>query len=152
MPAVVVSPFIAPGTVFRSTTEQPFDHTSIIRTLRKRFGIAQSLTARDAAAPDLESVLNLPTPSNGGPQSVQGRAAPPQDDDEALEHARLAPLNDFQKAMHDAAGYLAPLIHGVTPENHIAALAQGYQPAPSDPSNAIDALQGIRNLVGKLLG
>ena len=39
----------------------PFDHTSIIATLRARFGIG-ALGKRDAAAPDVGSVLTLQTP------------------------------------------------------------------------------------------
>jgi len=35
----------------------PFDHTTIIATVRKRFGISGALTARDAQAPDLDSDL-----------------------------------------------------------------------------------------------
>ncbi|AWF80548.1 phosphoesterase [Microbulbifer sp. A4B17] len=71
VPTVLVSPLIEAGTVFRvsepdqglngntpSTT--PFDHTSILATLEKRFGLS-SLTARDAAAPDIGSVLTRTT-------------------------------------------------------------------------------------------
>jgi hypothetical protein len=35
--------------------------------VRKRFSLGESLTARDAKAPDLDSVLTLPGPTNNGP-------------------------------------------------------------------------------------
>jgi phospholipase C len=41
-----------------TSTRPPFDHTSIIATLRARFGIG-ALGKRDAAAPDLGSILTL---------------------------------------------------------------------------------------------
>jgi len=151
VPTVVVSPYVAPGTVFRSPLDQPYDHTAIIKTLCRRFGVAAALTARDAGAPDLGGVLTLDAPSNDGPASLAAAPSPPQDDDEALEQARLAPLNDFQSALHDAANLLAPLLHGVTAADHADNLAKGYAPAPIVADNAIDALQSIGNIVGKLL-
>jgi phospholipase C len=40
VPAVIVSPYIKPRTVLRAAAGgYPFDHTSIIATLRKRFSI-----------------------------------------------------------------------------------------------------------------
>ena len=51
VPAVLVSPLIEAGTVFRvpaGTT--PIDHTSILKTVQKRWSLP-ALTARDAAAP-----------------------------------------------------------------------------------------------------
>jgi phospholipase C len=62
VPAVLISPLIEAGTVFRvpaGTT--PIDHTSILKTVQQRWGLP-SLTARDAAAPGLGGVLNLTTP------------------------------------------------------------------------------------------
>ena len=67
VPAVLVSPLIAPGTVFRvpdGTT--PIDHTSILKTVEKRWGLP-ALTARDAAAPDLGDALTLDTPRSDDP-------------------------------------------------------------------------------------
>jgi phospholipase C len=59
VPAVLVSPLIAPGTVFRvPANTMPLDHTSILKTIEKRWGLP-ALTARDAAAADLGDVLTL---------------------------------------------------------------------------------------------
>jgi phospholipase C len=57
VPAVLVSPLIEPGTVFRVPDgTSPIDHTSILKTIERRWGLSP-LTARDAAAPDLGAVL-----------------------------------------------------------------------------------------------
>jgi hypothetical protein len=70
----------------------------------------------------------------------------------ALEQARLAPLNNVQHAIHAASANLAPRIHGVSVGDHIASLLGGnYQPTTQEPSNSIDALQDIRNVLSKLL-
>jgi phospholipase C len=58
VPAVLVSPLIAPGTVFRPAGTVPLDHTSILKTVETRWSLPP-LTARDAAAPDLGDVLTL---------------------------------------------------------------------------------------------
>jgi phospholipase C len=58
VPAVLVSPLIAAGTVFRPTGPVPLDHTSILKTVETRWQLP-ALTARDAAAPDLGDVLTL---------------------------------------------------------------------------------------------
>ena len=62
VPAVLVSPLIAAGTVFRAPAgSTPIDHTSILRTVQERWSLP-ALTARDAAAPSLGGVLTLATP------------------------------------------------------------------------------------------
>jgi phospholipase C len=59
VPAVLVSPWIAAGTVYRVPTKSaPFDHTSILATVEKRFGL-KPLTKRDEAAPHIGGVLTL---------------------------------------------------------------------------------------------
>ena len=54
VPAVLVSPRIAAGTVFHPTC--PVDHTSVIRTICARWNL-KALTPRDAFACDLAAVL-----------------------------------------------------------------------------------------------
>jgi phospholipase C len=67
VPAVIVSPLIHEGTIMRAPADgPPFDHTSIIATLRARFGIA-ALGNRDAVAPSVGSVLALATPRTDDP-------------------------------------------------------------------------------------
>ena len=61
VPTVLISPLIAPGTVYRASGSTPFDHTSILATVEQRWNL-QPLTARDAAAPTFGGVLTLSTP------------------------------------------------------------------------------------------
>jgi phospholipase C len=62
VPAVLVSPLIAPGTVYRVPAGgTPLDHTSILRTVEQRWNLP-TLTARDAAAPAFGDVLTLTAP------------------------------------------------------------------------------------------
>ncbi len=74
VPAVLVSPRIAPGTVFRPATGV-VDHTSVLKTLQERFGLAP-LTARDRAAASLGDVLTLTTPSGAGDDPLKGVTPP----------------------------------------------------------------------------
>lgn len=65
VPAVLVSPWIAAGTVFRSDRTVPYDHTSILATLREWLSISESAmlpSLRIAAAPTLEQLLTLSRP------------------------------------------------------------------------------------------
>ena len=96
VPAVVVSPYIAPGTVFRSTNATPYDHTSILATLRDWLDIAPAdmlASQRVAAAPTLAPLLTLDTPRADSPAI----AAPPASGFIATNLAR--PLNDLQKSL-----------------------------------------------------
>jgi phospholipase C len=62
VPAVLVSPLIAPGSVYRAPGGgTPLDHTSVLKTVQEGWGLP-SLTARDAAAPSLADVLTLAEP------------------------------------------------------------------------------------------
>jgi phospholipase C len=66
VPTVLVSPLIAPGSVFRAGGATPLDHTSVLKTVELRWGLS-ALTARDAAAPDFGGVLTLATPRMDDP-------------------------------------------------------------------------------------
>ena len=67
VPTIIVSPLIAPDTIFRVPVgTMPFDHTSILKTVEKRWGL-NPLTARDAAAPDVGDVLTLDTARTDDP-------------------------------------------------------------------------------------
>jgi phospholipase C len=75
--------------------QAPYDHTSIIATLRPMLG--GPLTRRDAAAPTLENVLTLTTPDNKGPARLRANAYAPTPTLAAEAHTR--PLNDNQRAL-----------------------------------------------------
>ena len=83
----------------------PYDHTSIAATLRKRFpAMGPPLSAREAAAPELDAVLTLSAPDNLGPPSVQ--ALPYAVSPTELARMQLAPLNSMQKALVHLAANL----------------------------------------------
>ena len=67
VPTVLISPYIEAGTIARPTGYTPFDHTSVIATVQKCFGLDGHLTARDAAAPELSCVLTRTTPRQDAP-------------------------------------------------------------------------------------
>lgn len=96
VPAVVVSPYIAPGTI----SSQIYDHTSLIATAMKLFAPGQwpsdALGARAQAACDLISLLDL----NMAPRmEVPNFAAPAQPGvlAQLQAHAVPAQLSDLQK-------------------------------------------------------
>jgi phospholipase C len=72
VPALLVSPRIATGTVFRAK-RGTIDHTSVLKTIELRWNI-DPLTARDKAAPDLGDVLTLAKPRTDDP--LQGVSLP----------------------------------------------------------------------------
>jgi phospholipase C len=119
VPAVVVSPYVAPGTIFRQTSGAPYDHTSIIATVRKRFGLSSAITARDAAAPDLGSLLSLGKPTNLGPIRVKALPYAPSPTTAAV--AQSKPLNSMQKALVGLAANLPPT-PGSNLRSHLAIL------------------------------
>jgi phospholipase C len=67
VPAVLVSPYIEAGTIFRSPSWPSFDHTSIIKTVQKCFGLTGYLTQRDLHAQDLGGALVLNEPRKDTP-------------------------------------------------------------------------------------
>ena len=65
VPALLISPLIAAGTVFRAQNGT-IDHTSVLKTIELRWNI-NPLTKRDQAAPDLGDVLTLAQPRQDDP-------------------------------------------------------------------------------------
>ena len=73
VPALAISPWIAPQTVFRSPTAVPFDHTSVNATILSWLGVAVErwkLGQRTAAAPTFDQVLTLAQPRSPGDPAV----------------------------------------------------------------------------------
>jgi phospholipase C len=78
VPAIFISPWIERGTVIRSNTAVPFDHTSLIRTILewKNVGQPWNLGDRVDAAPTFETVISRDTARtdvNYGPRPAIGR-------------------------------------------------------------------------------
>jgi phospholipase C len=94
VPTILVSPWIEAGTVFRSNTGTPLDHTSILATLRDWLDIPpESMlpSKRIAQAPTLEYVLTRTAPRTDVP-TFPAVGTP------ALTALNLPP-NDLQKSL-----------------------------------------------------
>ena len=98
VPTILVSPWIAPGTVSNTV----YDHTSIIRTAINGFGLKDPsgnparLQARDAIASDVGSVLTLSAPRTDTP-SITPRPTV------AFDPTIDQPLSGFQANLVGAA-------------------------------------------------
>ena len=159
VPAVLVSPYIKAGTVLKRPegSPYPYDHTSVIATLRKGFDLGGPLSRRDAVAPDLGSVLNLDAPRQDCPVRVTPREYTLPDG--ALEKALNAPLNGFQKAMHEAAAHL-PDLKSIregesvfsTIENHIGNFVRGIMKEVPDHRTPKDAVPFMKEKLKGILG
>jgi phospholipase C len=89
VPAVLVSPWIAPGSVI----SQQLQHTSILATLRELYG-AGTLTKRDAQAASFASALSLAAPRSDTPVKLNRPPLIPSTAQDAL-----APLTQQQSEM-----------------------------------------------------
>jgi phospholipase C len=139
VPAVIVSPWVPAGSVIRPPDgSPPFDHTSILATLRKLFDLGAPLTRRDASAPDLLPALSLPGPDNTGPPSLQVPA--PDSTNESVMAAHEQPPNHLQQALAEMASHLPAGTINVAA--HTAALKSGLLP-PITPkfASVADALE-----------
>jgi phospholipase C len=97
VPAVVVSPFVKKGSVFHAAPNAtPYDHTSILATIEKVNQIA-ALTKRDAAAPDLGSILTEPARNDASPLPITSDAVVATK--AAVQALANQPLNDLQQGM-----------------------------------------------------
>jgi phospholipase C len=101
VPAIVVSSYVAEGTVFQSATEIPYDHTSVLATLRDWLGLGAAFRAglpspRIVTAPTLAPVLTL-TEARDWPdiQPQAATAASPAAEPPAADVL----LNDNQRAI-----------------------------------------------------
>ncbi|HEX8845764.1 MAG TPA: alkaline phosphatase family protein [Pyrinomonadaceae bacterium] len=70
VPAIIVSPLIGAGTTINPPGTTPFDHSSILKTVWDCFGIKDSLTERDAAAPSIYDPLSNTANNHPGPCPV----------------------------------------------------------------------------------
>ena len=103
VPTVLVSPLIPAGTVFRVPQgATPLDHTSILRTVEERWGLAP-LTRRDAAAESVGAVLSLAAARTDDPLSgvavpVSGGTVPGADKVSHLQEVHADLLSRFLPA------------------------------------------------------
>jgi phospholipase C len=147
VPAVIVSPYVQKGTILRPTGAVPYDHTSIIATLRKRFpALGAPLTGRDAAAPDLESALALASPTNTGPARIRALPYAPTPTTAAV--AQTKPLNGMQTALVKLAANL-PEGPGKDLQAHVASVKAGLKdPPPGATADVHAASTYVKKQVG----
>ncbi len=100
VPALLISPLIEERTVFRSMTEVPYDHTSVLATLLDWKGIPkETMGKRVANAPTFETVLTRVLDGKG----------PRKDLPELEVHAPLrGPLALDQMGVSDLQGFVLP--------------------------------------------
>jgi len=105
VPTVLVSPYIPAGSKIRSYNgplprlgpPYPFDHTSIMATLRSLFGLGPPFTRRDGVSPNLLGALSLPVPRIDCPASVATSSAPASLT--TLKRYARIPPNQLQRAL-----------------------------------------------------
>jgi phospholipase C len=149
VPAVIISPYVPAKSVIRPASLTPFDHTSIIATLRKLFGI-KPLTKRDEAAPDLVDALAAfgTEPDNDGPLSIAAPAVPPS----TVQVARAAakPPNSLQRSLAAAAVHLPTA--GADTATHIQRLQSTKDVAPQHATvaeAAMDVAAHVKGFLGR---
>jgi phospholipase C len=130
VPAILVSPYVTPGTVFRSPTDVPFDHTSMLATLRDWLGLQVAFanvlpSPRIAAAPTFTSVIGstlaASSPPAAAPLPLDASIPLPPDD---------TPLDWIQRVLAVAA----------------AAKAAGRTLTPEQWSLAMQGLKTVADL------
>lgn len=150
VPAVLVSPWIAAGTVLRPPEGgYPFDHTSIISTLNKLFGPFEPLTERDKHAPDLLGCLNLPAPTNYGPRTIPlpaPIAAAPE-----ITRAQENMATEAQSAMAAMAGALPAGTANVPEQSQLLAEGAVVFPVAEVERTASEALAIAKNGLARFL-
>lgn len=130
VPALLISPYIPPGIVHPAGSV-PFDHTSVIKTVRERFvPTAAPLTKRDAVAPSLAQALTLgPGNMNMGPDHIPM----PEHETTAttVQAFANAPMTGFQRSLLYAAAALPPRERLI---ELLETLRTGVKPAIAPPA------------------
>jgi phospholipase C len=153
VPGIVVSAYTAKGTIIGDAPDDPatvFDHTSVLATVEKRFGL-KPLTKRDEAANTLEVAINLTAPRVLPTEALTALPNPANDTGitAAASPAGIfaasaqAPLSANQKSM--AALALACELK-ITPPTYHAALISNHQKLV-EQKDAADYIQKVEDKV-----
>jgi phospholipase C len=153
VPAVIVSPYVPAGSKIRAVPPEslgqagsfPFDHTSIIATVRELFSLGDALTARDGVAPHLLSALSLAVPTNDGPERIDPAPAeplPPQ-----LIARAAQPPNGMQGSLSAAAAAL-PLTPPTSEQDIPPSAPPTRPPLPTVATAGTDAMARVRLFIG----
>ncbi|HEY0511767.1 MAG TPA: alkaline phosphatase family protein [Thermoanaerobaculia bacterium] len=151
VPALLISPYIrqSPEPLRPAPEGPPFDHTSVIRTVRERFAPSLGpLTRRDAVAPSLAFALDSEV-VNMGPEHIP---VPPYDPTpEEVHRAAHTPLNDFQRALLCAA---AVLPHRDVLREFLESLRNGLMPStsPLNHETPAEARPFLKSKLAEILG
>jgi phospholipase C len=154
VPAIVISAYTAKGTIIGADTSDPstvFDHSSILATVEKLFGLTP-MTKRDAVANTLEVALNLETPRllptealtglpKTAPDTAVAEAANPT---EIFAAAPKAPLSSNQNTM--AALALACEMRITDDPTYHPALVSNYQKIV-EQKDAADYIQKVEGQI-----
>ena len=153
VPGIVVSAYTAKGTIIGDDPDDPatvFDHTSVLATVEKRFGL-QPLTKRDAAANTLEVAINLTAPRSSPTEAptalpdpaADAAATAAADPTTIFAASAQAPLSTNQRTM--AALALACELQ-ITPSNYHAALISNHQKLV-EQKDAADYIQKVEDKI-----
>lgn len=151
IPNLLISPFIPAGSIVEPPGDVPFDHTSVIKTVRECFGLQGGpLTKRDTVAPSLAHALTLDSSNlNLGPEQIPMPVYEPPREDVAA--AANAPLTGFQKALLYGADCLPSRLEApVYPEALRAGVRPRMQPLPHQ--SPAEARPHVRAKLIALLG
>jgi phospholipase C len=125
VPALVISPYVARGTV----AHQTFDHGSVVATVLRAFDCG-NLTARDRQASDLLGLLTLQQPRQDAPLTLPEPAT-----------ATAAPVEAAADALPVPAQ--GPLDPGTAAFLHLAAQTDLQLSAIPEQVQLVDRIQGI---------
>src|SRR5262249_17616452 len=101
VPALIVSPYVKRGAI----DSRVYDHTSLLATVEKRFGLG-SLTNRDRAANTFEGLLNLDVPRDDTPTSLNRPVDETAKKDHGRSMARVAQMtSEMVRASLDAGQF-----------------------------------------------
>jgi phospholipase C len=150
VPAIIVSPYIRQATVLRPPGPVPYDHTSILATLRKRFPeLGPPLSARDAAAPDLANALLLDNPTNLGPERIE--ALPYAPSPALVAQVQNNPLNKMQQGLVTLAANLPNQALSATEleiNQHVQAIAAAGEKVPPPLANVREGAAYVKERLG----
>jgi phospholipase C len=107
VPAVVVSPWIAAGTIEHTL----YDHSSLPATLKSLFGLRAFLTKRDAQANTFEQLCTLDSARSDCPQDLQpitASLAQAYDSAISVVESQVAAPSDLQRSLVELANELNP--------------------------------------------
>jgi phospholipase C len=155
VPAVIASPWVPKGTVYT----KPLQHTSVMQTARKLFGISGTLTKRDASAASFDDVLSLSSPRNDAPADLPrpdlAQVPPASSPDhpanqplDPIQHGIVLGVHHNTHASHPdgVPAELVPVTQGKASQfikqrtaQHFKAIAKAPQPAAIAPAKAAGA-------------